>query len=349
MPAPIRSSSLDVHVAVHKSACALPTAVWNAWKNNEKAANIMFPHALKAYERELAGAPPTPGQLWISLSSVRKNASGDLVPSLDFVLSCTEWAMGTYPIFIFCNAPLDTVSSSCLLSRVSMLAVELCAHVPVERVYSVFAPSRISKIFARVWANITGVQIETQPYYSAIFTQCTLQTITRRRQTLLPDVTFTLRRGEEADIREVAVLCQGFAATSEPFTLTEEGALQEATYLVRNRLVWVHDIEIGGVREIASIVAVTRQTEGVSGITKVFTSPRVRKRGCAERLVRYVCQHLLIKERRQAVVLYVAHDNPAAAKVYHRVGFQGLSNQPRPEGVEDWLELGFQGANIGHW
>jgi predicted GNAT family acetyltransferase len=340
---------LDVHVVTHTSALDIPPSVWNAWRRYETEANIMYPHARAAYDRELAGAPPTPGQLWISLSSIRETATGDRALTLDFVLSCTEWAMGTYPVFIFCNPSSDTVSASTLKSRVSMLAAELRTQVPIERVYSVFAPTRVSKIFVRVWTTIAGVQIETEPYYSAVFTHCTLQTITRRRQTLIPDVTFTLRRAEEADIRAVAVLCQGFASTSEPFTLTEEDALKEATYLVRNRLVWVHDIEVGGVREIASIVAVTRQSENVCGITKVFTSPHIRKRGCAERLVRYVCQHLLIHEHKHAVVLFVAHNNPAAAKVYHRVGFQGLSAAPRPAGIDDYIELGFSGAQLGHW
>ena len=49
-------------------------------------------------------------------------------------------------------------------------------------------------------------------------------------------------------------------------------------------------------------------------------------------------------------MLYVAHSNLAAAKVYHRVGFQGLAPmEPRLFGVEDWLELGFQGTDVGHW
>ena len=44
------------------------------------------------------------------------------------------------------------------------------------------------------------------------------------------------------------------------------------------------------------------------------------------------------------------HDNPAAANVYRRVGFQGLApDAPRPDGVEDWLELGFRDAELGHW
>jgi len=41
---------------------------------------------------------------------------------------------------------------------------------------------------------------------------------------------------------------------------------------------------------IASIVAVTRKSEGVAAITKVYTPNRWRGKGCAERLVRRVCR-----------------------------------------------------------
>ena len=46
------------------------------------------------------------------------------------------------------------------------------------------------------------------------------------------------------------------------------------------------------------------------------------------------------------------HNNPTAAKVYHRVGFVGLSEDEEPvEGVESWLELGFdqEKVDLGHW
>ena len=52
------------------------------------------------------------------------------------------------------------------------------------------------------------------------------------------------------------------------------------------------------------------------------------------------------------MVLYVAHNNPAAAKVYDRVGFVGISpNGPAAEGVHSWLELGFDTdiVQLGHW
>ena len=51
-------------------------------------------------------------------------------------------------------------------------------------------------------------------------------------------------------------------------------------------------------------------------------------------------------------MLYVAHNNPAAAGVYSRVGFVGFGPDSEPvEGVDSWLELGFdrKQVQLGHW
>lgn len=76
----------------------------------------------------------------------------------------------------------------------------------------------------------------------------------------------------------------------EPYVLTHERALLEAETLISKKEVWVHMIQEGedGEPDIASIVAVTRKSGRVSAITKVFTNPRWRALGCAERLLRRV-------------------------------------------------------------
>lgn len=54
----------------------------------------------------------------------------------------------------------------------------------------------------------------------------------------------------------------------------------------------------------------------------------------------------------ESVVLYVAHDNPAANKVYDRVGFVGLRGQDGSvRGVDPWIEIGFdqEVTELGHW
>jgi len=57
---------------------------------------------------------------------------------------------------------------------------------------------------------------------------------------------------------------------------------------------------------------------------------------------------LLFEDKKASVALYVGHRNNAQ-RVYDRVGFAGLCGKDKPEGVEDSLELGFIGANKGHW
>jgi len=138
--------------------------------------------------------------------------------------------------------------------------------------------------------------------------------------------------------------------------------------MIRQQQLWVYYIDFGqGRKEMASIVACTRTSENVVAITKVFTNPICRSRGCAERLVRQVCQllvhffclllstlltfgHLswLLEVQKHSVVLFVAHDNLPAATVYSRVGFVGINGTPR-EGVEDWVEIGFVDTARGHW
>ena len=76
----------------------------------------------------------------------------------------------------------------------------------------------------------------------------------------------------------------------DPFILEDEGALKEATELIENNMLWVHEVQSNGHRDIASVVATTRQSARVTAITKVYTNPKYRSKGCAERLVRRVCQ-----------------------------------------------------------
>ena len=62
---------------------------------------------------------------------------------------------------------------------------------------------------------------------------------------------------------------------------------------------------------------------------------------------------LLQDKGREAVVLFVGCDNPAA-RVYRRVGFQGLDtiiDGTAVDNVNRWLEVGFdrKKVTLGHW
>lgn len=308
----------------------------------------MYSIAQKLLARESNGDIPD-DCLWLTCSTHHNSATD---PTLDFVLSVTPGPQGAYPVFICTPLPLDKLKSEYILPRMQQMAGALQGLIGVERVYSVFAPVAIARAFAETWTALTEVELDADPeYYSAKLTHCSYDTFRNRRATLPIDRSYIMRPAVLTDIPAAAVLCHGFAAVSEPFILSHEGAVEEATYLVRNNMLWVHEVvRSGQPTEIASIVATTRSSESVAGITKVFTNPDIRNMGCAERLVRTVCKSLL--QSHDSVVLYVAHNNPAASKVYHKVGFQGLeSPKAVAEGVEDWLELGFDRKQVvlGHW
>jgi ribosomal protein S18 acetylase RimI-like enzyme len=327
--------------AVYTCARALPAQVWEAFESSPRSSNIMYAHASKTYQQEVAGGIPIPGQDWI-VCSVDNH--------VELVLSCTENFLDSYPIFIFSVRPHSELTLSYIQPLVESLVYTLLDTVSPRRVYSVFAPEPITNLFASLWSGLTSIKCEPTPYYAANLTYCTRATLSDRRQTIFANSIFDLRLAERADLEQVAELCYGFASESEPFTLTHEESLEEAAMMIENKLVWIHRVIENNQSSIASIVCVTRTTDSVAAITKVYTNPLFRRRGCAERLVRHVSRHLL--KTKQSIVLYVAHDNPAASKVYHRVGFLGLApKSPVMDGVDRWLEIGFDQSQVdlGHW
>lgn len=59
---------------------------------------------------------------------------------------------------------------------------------------------------------------------------------------------------------------------------------------------------------------------------------------------------LLHKERKQSVLLYVALGNSPAERAYKSVGFGGLLGDAQDSNLDtEWLELGFDGTDLGHW
>ncbi|KAI6136351.1 hypothetical protein F5141DRAFT_1059511 [Pisolithus sp. B1] len=327
-------------VETYTHASDISDAVIAAFESNEGAANIMYPFILKAKD-----LPRDSAQLWIAYFEDNEQVA--------FVLSCTRGVLGNYPVFIFTTKPPAERKPSHTTQPLELLAHALRASVPPERVFAVFSCEDITREFGRIWADLTHIAIGSE-YYRATFSYCTAATFTLS-SALRPlpedrDLTIWLGPAKESHTAKVAELCQKFAATSEPYVLTSEDALLEAKTLISKKEVWVHMIQEGdeGESDIASIVAVTRQSGRVAAITKVFTNPRWRALGCAERLLRRVCKDLLVEKDR--IVLYVGVENNAA-RVYHRVGFQGLAGGGEVAGVETWLELGFdrQCVELGFW
>ncbi|KAL4241750.1 hypothetical protein ABKN59_000818 [Abortiporus biennis] len=342
------STTPDFFTEIFRTATSIPKDVLEVCRTYPREANVMLPHLEHTMLLEQTGAQTPRGQLWIVCRTVHKHDS----LSVDFVLSCIEGPLGSLPIFIFTPHPTEVLSEY-IERRITALARATLEVIPLERVFAVFAQENITRSFANVWTQFTRITLASNAeYYHAKLTYCTKHSFRQRQGTVTPEnIMYKLRRAEPQDAVRAAPLLFGFAAESEPYTLTEQEALVETNLQIAKGELWIHDIwRQNEEPEIASIVSVTRTSETVAAITKVYTNPAWRRHGCAERLVRRVCKHLL--ETKESVVLYVAHNNPKAAGVYRRVGFAGLGPNDGPTpGVTSWLELGFDRnvVHLGHW
>ncbi|OCH89554.1 hypothetical protein OBBRIDRAFT_659549 [Obba rivulosa] len=358
----LNASCPQTFIVQHDCASDYLAFAYPTLRRHEASANIVLAHALKRISAEAAlsgyqfvsdsdveawlhSADPsafTPhqseGSFWLTMWST----SSSSLPTLDLVLSCVNWTLGNYPIFLWTPHQANAASSTWLAPRIAQLAEHLHFCVPPERVYSVFGMTSLVKAFVRQWTAMTGFVVEPEPFYAALFSYCNGRTY-RKSDVPLPQG-HSLRRATLRDLEPVAQLCKEFADDTIYFPLEIEKARLEAHALISKGQIWVYDAD----DDITTICAVTRDTNRVSAITKVYTTPRWRRHGCAEFLVRDVTARLLFDCGKDSVVLYVGHTNNAQ-RVYERVGFVGLCGKDKPEGVEDSLELGFAGTNRGHW
>ncbi|KZT54129.1 hypothetical protein CALCODRAFT_510959 [Calocera cornea HHB12733] len=322
---------------------SIPTAADSQRWWQERMASMMAKQGRDSSESE--GAFPIYREAYF-MSVWTFNAG---VTSLDFAIACC----GKKPLFLFSPKDKSDFTPEFLQPRMSALAGRMLAVIPAKRVFSIFGHTRPIRSLAAEWANISGHSIYTnratravEPFYHASYTFCTPQTFTGARA--LP-ANHRVRLADASHIMSVAPLCEEFANDSIIFPLSPEGAVQQAADLIAKRQLWVYEVYDPRTRtaEVVSIVAVTRESDEIAAISKVFTSPEWRGQGFARSIVAIVCREVLKYKSR--VVLYVAHDNPAAATVYGRVGFVGVGeNRPHPE-VEDWIEIGFNNVVMGFW
>ncbi|KAG8874304.1 hypothetical protein FRB97_006001 [Tulasnella sp. 331] len=334
----------------------------SALYRREKEANVLLPLVEKLLQQNkainLAEAPLNDTQqssassnvpnFWLVLQSQSPSGSSSCQEAIDFVLSCTNGSMGAYPIFVWAARPIRTMAKEFIQVRMTYLAEHLLCNLPSsKRVFSIFAPTKVTQYFAAAWSALTGSVPVEDPYYHAVFASVTKQTLRLESPpTIIAPRGYALRRAVPGDEPGIAHLCYEFAAGSEPFILDMAGAHREAHLLVSQGQVYVCDVE----GAIACMVALTRSSLNHAAITKVVTHPSYYSQGWAKRLVRDVCTRLLYDEQKTSVVLYVALGNVAAEKVYHNVGFSGLMGTPRDAETDDeWLELGFEKTDLGHW
>ncbi|GBE77432.1 hypothetical protein BKA93DRAFT_51891 [Sparassis latifolia] len=348
-------------VLQHDTANDFLALAYPTLRRHEASANIVLAHALKRVSAEAALSgyqfiSDSDVEAWLSatdLSSMKSHRNCDSFwltvwsgtssrPTLDLVLSCINWTLGDYPIFLWTPHRRTLSSPEWLIPRIIQLVEQLHFCVPPERVFSVFGMTPLVKTFARCWSDLTGFLIEPEPFYAAYFSHCTPETF-KYSDAMLPQG-HVLRRATVRDVEPVAQLCKEFADDSVYFPLTIEAARIEARELITKGQIWVYDAS----GDLTTICAVTRNSNRVSAITKVYTTPRWRRRRCAEFLVRDVTARLLFDTMKDSVILYVGHEN-SAQRVYDRVGFAGLCGKNKSDSIEDSLELGFVGAHRGHW
>ncbi|TFY63132.1 hypothetical protein EVJ58_g3425 [Rhodofomes roseus] len=206
------SNTSSHKVAVYTSARDLPQEVWIAFHENPRNANIMLPYAKKARYNPDRYPGSAGSNVWLVCST---SAPGSLTASVDFVLSCTEGSLGSYPLFIFTPIPLSQLSAQFYLPRLRSLVKRLQQSVPPERVFSIFALEPVARDFASLWTKATGISLDKDPeYYAAKFTYCTKTTLQSGQLAPLRDVAYDLRPARESDLHNVAELCSGFAETS---------------------------------------------------------------------------------------------------------------------------------------
>lgn len=192
-------------ISTYRRAIDIPEIVLDTLESYGNDANVILPQLNKARTAELSGQP-VGNYLWITCSS-----NGNL----ELVLSCTSGNMGEYPIFICATRPFDDLNDAYLRPRIELLVERLKAELSSSRrVYSIYAPDPVSKLFSEEWTRITGIKHYPEPYYAAKITFCTRRSFVNRQTSVHPSLTYDLRPAIDSDIPAIAPLCYGFASES---------------------------------------------------------------------------------------------------------------------------------------
>ncbi|KAG2341608.1 hypothetical protein BDR05DRAFT_964993 [Suillus weaverae] len=228
----------------------IPEDVWVTLQNNTARANIILPHAEK--------------QIWLVYSELTAS-------NIRFILVSTEGPLGKYPLFIVPIAPIK-LTPELLQGPMEAFCEVLLNEVDVrrQRVFSVFSVEPVTKAFASAWEKIADIKCMNEPYYDAIFSMCTSETLVRNGPQS-EDVILEPHPAVPQDLNEIAKLCREFASTSHPFILSSKQASEEAR---RNGQVWVREIKKAG-----------GETDIVAALTEISMLEKWQCKGRAERLI----------------------------------------------------------------
>ncbi|KAF8713788.1 Acetyltransferase (GNAT) domain, partial [Rhizoctonia solani] len=340
---PSLSTRPNITFSVHSSPTDFLSVAFEHLSRREERSNIILALALEAQEKEqqTESEASTGNNFWICIWTTRASPQSRATNwSLDFVFALNDNHFGGYPLFIWSGHPSCDLTPAFIEQRVRLAVVQLYKSIPSQRVFSAFGLVPVVCAFRSAWTHISGHNPEPAPFYSVKLSYCTNNTL-KTAPSSLP-CSDSIKLAEMEDLDQVATLCNGLARDSIYFTLQDDQSNTEALKLIRDRRIWVYRTrDTSGRVRIASMVCSSRSSQSVAAITKIYTAAEFRGRQFAKRLMHWVTQHLLQNEGKDTVVLYVSHGDPVE-RVCHQVGYTGLCGAPRPELVEDWLEIGFQ-------
>lgn len=193
---------MEPRTAVYHSAADFDDKVWAAFRQNEGAANLLYPFAQRALS-----APPAGNQHWVAYFEAAQ---------VTYVVSCTTGDLGPLPVFIYTVKSIQQREQEGVNRPLCMLAVALHGIVERERLFSVFAPQDISLKFSEIWTGLTAINTEITPYYDSIFTFCTKDSFVKSSclRDLPRGVDAVIGRGEMCHINQIAEHCHAFSKES---------------------------------------------------------------------------------------------------------------------------------------
>lgn len=216
-------------VVRHDSASDFLAAVYPELCRDEKSSGIIFAHALKRLGTEAGHRFSSEADLcdWLrsrscASSSNRESKSFWLTvwshrtpsaqPHLDLILSCIDWTLGKYPIFLWAPRCPEMAESTWLIPRIVKLTDTLLSSVPPERVFTVFGMTPLVKAFTKCWSDFTGFRLEKEPIYAAFLSYCTSASFIDGDSCVLSE--HQMRLANMGDLASVAQLCKEFADDS---------------------------------------------------------------------------------------------------------------------------------------
>ena len=226
MPGKLAPSS-HITVVQHRTATDFLSATHSYLHDNERSSGIVFAHALKRLRKEAGSALTTPRDVedWLRFPRHRVHDDPNAfwltvwsidpvnnTATLDLVLSCVDWVLGNYPIFLWSPQAED---KTWLIPRVTKLTNHLLDCAPSERVFSVFGMTWLVKTFSEYWTGLTGHETEPEPFYAALLSHCTESTFIDSVSQL--PAGHVIRLATKSDVESVAQLCKEFGDDSVSF------------------------------------------------------------------------------------------------------------------------------------